>query len=98
MLFDGNKIITLAKSVNTLLRVFIAVITNLPICWSFGYLPIELYIPINLSDLMKPKKIKIAIVDDHQIVIDGIVALLREHESIEVVSSDTSAATMLKRL
>jgi DNA-binding NarL/FixJ family response regulator len=47
---------------------------------------------------MKPKKIRIAIVDDHQIVIDGIVALLKEHESIELVASDTSAANMLKRL
>jgi DNA-binding NarL/FixJ family response regulator len=47
---------------------------------------------------MKPKKIKIAIVDDHQIVIDGIVALLREHELIEVTANDTSAVSMLKRL
>jgi two-component system nitrate/nitrite response regulator NarL len=47
---------------------------------------------------MKPKKIKIAIVDDHQIVIDGIVALLREHELIEVTANDTSAVSMIKRL
>jgi DNA-binding NarL/FixJ family response regulator len=47
---------------------------------------------------MKPKKIKIAIVDDHQIVIDGIVALLKDHELIEVAANDTSAVSMLKRL
>ncbi len=47
---------------------------------------------------MRPKKIKIAIVDDHQIVIDGIVALLRDHELIEVAANDTSAVNMLQRL
>lgn len=47
---------------------------------------------------MKAKKIRIAIVDDHQIVIDGIVALLKEHIAIEVVAIQTSAALMLKQI
>lgn len=47
---------------------------------------------------MKTKKIRIAIVDDHQIVIDGIVALLKEHIAIEVVAIQTSAALMLKQI
>ncbi len=47
---------------------------------------------------MERKKIKIAIVDDHQIVIDGIEALLRDHELIKVISNSTSAKTMLEKL
>jgi DNA-binding NarL/FixJ family response regulator len=47
---------------------------------------------------MDSEKVKIAIVDDHQIVIDGIVALLKEQAFIEVVATDTSALSMLQRL
>jgi DNA-binding NarL/FixJ family response regulator len=47
---------------------------------------------------MVSKSIKIAIVDDHQIVIDGIVALLNGHKELEVVAMDTSAQNMLLRM
>lgn len=47
---------------------------------------------------MVSKSIKIAIVDDHQIVIDGIVALLNGHKELEVVAMDTSAQNMLIRM
>lgn len=47
---------------------------------------------------MVSNRIKIAIVDDHQIVIDGIVALLYGHPELEVVAMDTSAQNMLLRM
>lgn len=47
---------------------------------------------------MVSNRIKIAIVDDHQIVIDGIVALLNGHQELEVVAMDTSAQNMLLRM
>jgi two-component system, NarL family, nitrate/nitrite response regulator NarL len=47
---------------------------------------------------MISSRIKIAIVDDHQIVIDGIVALLNGHQELEVVAMDTSAQNMLLRM
>lgn len=47
---------------------------------------------------MTDKKIRIAIVDDHRIVIDGIVALLKGNESIEVVATNISAIAMLQTL
>lgn len=47
---------------------------------------------------MKKSKIKVAIVDDHQIIIDGLVALLSKHEEIQIVLSSNSAATMLELL
>lgn len=47
---------------------------------------------------MEEKKIRIAIVDDHRIVIDGIVALLKGDETIEVVTTNISAIAMLKTL
>ncbi len=47
---------------------------------------------------MKPKKIKVAIVDDHQIVIDGITALLDGHNDISIEATHTSAAEMLNVL
>lgn len=47
---------------------------------------------------MVSNRIKIAIVDDHQIVIDGIVALLQGHKELEVVAMDTSAQNMLLRM
>lgn len=43
-------------------------------------------------------KIRIAIVDDHQIVIDGIVALLRDQDNIEIIGTNISAQKMLKQL
>lgn len=47
---------------------------------------------------MKLNKIKVAIVDDHQIVIDGIAALLNGHENIEIVVTTTSAIEMVTLL
>ena len=47
---------------------------------------------------MSFKKIKIAVVDDHQIVIDGIVALLNNHLNISIVATTTSSIQMLKLL
>ncbi len=47
---------------------------------------------------MKKSKIKVAIVDDHQIIIDGLVALLGKHEQIEVTISANTAARMLDLL
>ncbi len=47
---------------------------------------------------MSTKKIKIAIVDDHQIVIDGIVSLLQGHGQIEIVATCTSPPEMLQLL
>jgi two-component system nitrate/nitrite response regulator NarL len=47
---------------------------------------------------MKPQKINVAIVDDHQIVIDGITSLLDGHSTIKIVATHTSAAEMLNIL
>jgi len=47
---------------------------------------------------MNTKSIKIAIVDDHQIVIDGILSLLQNNPFFEVVVSSTSALEMLQLL
>lgn len=45
-----------------------------------------------------PAKIKIAITDDHQIVIDGLTAALRNFPHIEIVATATSGAAMLQLL
>lgn len=47
---------------------------------------------------MKDKVIKIAIVDDHQIVIDGILALLKNNPQFNVVAHTTSPKEMLQLL
>jgi DNA-binding NarL/FixJ family response regulator len=47
---------------------------------------------------MKKNKIHVAVVDDHQIVIDGIVSLLDGHEHISIEATSTSAVDMLKLL
>lgn len=47
---------------------------------------------------MTTKKIKVAIVDDHQIVIDGIAALLNNHHNISIITTTTSSLEMLKLL
>lgn len=43
-------------------------------------------------------KIKIAIVDDHQIVIDGIAALLKGNGHLQIVATSTSPINMLQIL
>jgi DNA-binding NarL/FixJ family response regulator len=47
---------------------------------------------------MKPSKINVAIVDDHQIVIDGITSLLDGHPNINIATTNTNAAAMLQVL
>ena len=47
---------------------------------------------------MEVQPIHIAIVDDHQIVIDGIKSLLHNHPRIKVILSSTDANDMLKQL
>lgn len=43
-------------------------------------------------------KIKIAITDDHQIVIDGLTAALKNYPQIEICATATSGLTMINRL
>ena len=47
---------------------------------------------------MKKGKIKIAIVDDHQIVIDGLISLLDDNNKFSIQTYTTSAKKMLKLL
>lgn len=47
---------------------------------------------------MQKRKIKIAIVDDHRIVIDGIKSLLEDHPSFSIVASSDSPLQMLEML
>ena len=47
---------------------------------------------------MKEKKIKIAIVDDHQIIIDGLIALLKEHPLLEIAATANEGEKMLQLL
>ncbi len=44
------------------------------------------------------KKIRLAIADDHQIVIDGLQSLLIHHPSFEIVATSTFAEGMLEQL
>ncbi|MFY8128608.1 MAG: response regulator, partial [Chitinophagaceae bacterium] len=41
------------------------------------------------------KKIQLALVDDHQIIIDGLVSLIKNHNTIEVVCTANSGEAML---
>ena len=43
-------------------------------------------------------KIRLALVDDHQIVIDGLTALLQEEKNIEIVATANNAQSMLLQL
>ena len=47
---------------------------------------------------MKPAKIKLALVDDHQIVIDGITALLRGDERFQFAFATTRSSEVLSHL
>ena len=47
---------------------------------------------------MEKRKIKIAIVDDHQIVIDGLLSLLQGHPKFEIVSTTTNPQQVTKSL
>lgn len=45
---------------------------------------------------MKKNKIHIAIADDHQIIIDGLVALLKNHPNLKIVTSANSGEEILQ--
>ena len=47
---------------------------------------------------MKEEKIKIAITDDHQIIIDGLVSLLKEYPQIQIVATANKGEDMLALL
>ena len=44
------------------------------------------------------QKIRLAIVDDHQIVIDGLVSVLQQHEALQIVVTANSGNKMLQLL
>lgn len=44
------------------------------------------------------KKIQIGIVDDHQLIIDGLMALLKDHPSIQIVFATTDPSLVLSLL
>ncbi|HNB82731.1 MAG TPA: response regulator, partial [Chitinophagaceae bacterium] len=44
---------------------------------------------------MKKDRIRIALLDDHQIVLDGLCLLLEDQEQLELVHSDTSSQRMM---
>ena len=44
------------------------------------------------------QKIRLAIVDDHQIVIDGLVSVLQQHEALQIVVTANSGNEMLQLL
>lgn len=48
--------------------------------------------------MSKISKIKVAMVDDHQIIIDGIMSLLREDDELQIVATANSATHMLELL
>jgi DNA-binding NarL/FixJ family response regulator len=45
-----------------------------------------------------PAKIRVALTDDHQIVIDGLSAALRNFSQVDIVATATSAIAMLRQL
>ena len=51
-----------------------------------------------IETCMKSKKITLGIVDDHQIVIDGLKALLHGHDQFEVVIESTQPAEIIPLL
>jgi two-component system, NarL family, nitrate/nitrite response regulator NarL len=48
--------------------------------------------------MQNTKKIRLAFVDDHQIIIDGLIALIKDNPNIEIVCSANSGEAMLKLL
>lgn len=58
----------------------------------------ESHFPLSFSKLMKKKTITLAMVDDHQIVIDGLLSLLKGHETIELAFSTTHSQEVLDKL
>ncbi len=48
--------------------------------------------------MIQQPKIRIAIVDDHQIVIDGLVAVLQQQDAVQIVVTANSGSEMLRLL
>ncbi|HEX7846191.1 MAG TPA: response regulator transcription factor [Chitinophagaceae bacterium] len=47
---------------------------------------------------MKPAKITLAMVDDHQIVIDGLMSLLKGHDNFRLAFASTDPTEVMKKL
>lgn len=47
---------------------------------------------------MKPVKITLALVDDHQLVIDGLMSLLKGHDRFKVAFATTNPTDVIKKL
>jgi two-component system, NarL family, nitrate/nitrite response regulator NarL len=47
---------------------------------------------------MSHEKINIALVDDHQIIIDGLISLLKQHPSINILHTANNGEIMLRQL
>lgn len=47
---------------------------------------------------MLQEKINIALVDDHQIIIDGLISLLKQHPAINILHTANNGETMLQQL
>ena len=47
---------------------------------------------------MAQEKINIALVDDHQIIIDGLISLLKKHPSINILHTANNGEVMLQQL
>ena len=47
---------------------------------------------------MKPEKITLALVDDHQIVIDGLLSLLKGHDKFKIAFATTDPEEVIKKL
>ncbi|HRX92889.1 MAG TPA: response regulator transcription factor, partial [Chitinophagaceae bacterium] len=58
----------------------------------------EAHFPLSFSKLMKKETITLAMVDDHQIVIDGLLSLLKGYETIELAFSTTDSQEVLDKL
>jgi DNA-binding NarL/FixJ family response regulator len=48
--------------------------------------------------MMQTNKIRLALVDDHKIVIDGLTAVLKEQNTVEIVVTANSGSNMLQLL
>lgn len=48
--------------------------------------------------MMNNNKIKVGLVDDHQIVIDGLAAVLQQQQLVEIVVTANSGQEMLQKL
>jgi two-component system, NarL family, nitrate/nitrite response regulator NarL len=47
---------------------------------------------------MKPSKINLALVDDHQLVIDGLMSLLKGHDRFKIIFATTDPTEVIKKI